>query len=190
MKTNRLARIYAQSLYDLVREQGEDAEDVRDQLSAIKQLFESEPSFFAAFESPRVLQKQKFQLLDTALAPHFSKLVINTLKILIHKKREKQVLEIIQEFSNILDKAMGRLHVQVTSAVQLNQEHLQTLTSAIQKKFAKEPVLHNQVDEALLGGMVVQINDIVVDFSIAKELKQIRERIISHRVRSEEIYEN
>jgi F0F1-type ATP synthase delta subunit len=46
------------------------------------------------------------------------------------------------------------------------------------------------VDKTLLGGLVVQINDVVADFSIAKELKQIRERIISHRVRSEEIYEN
>jgi len=46
------------------------------------------------------------------------------------------------------------------------------------------------VDEAIIGGIVIKIGDLVIDGSLAKDLKNIREKLLSSKVRSEAAYED
>jgi len=58
------------------------------------------------------------------------------------------------------------------------------------KKLGKEIIITEQVDESILGGIIIKINDLVIDGSLAKGLKNIRRNLLNSKVRSEMAYED
>jgi F-type H+-transporting ATPase subunit delta len=58
------------------------------------------------------------------------------------------------------------------------------------KKLNKEIIITEQVDESILGGIIIKIGDLVIDGSLAKGLKNIRRNLLNSKVRSEMAYED
>ena len=55
---------------------------------------------------------------------------------------------------------------------------METLTSQLSKKFAKEIRAETDVDEALIGGFKVRVGDTIHDSSMATQLETLRQRLI------------
>ncbi len=71
------------------------------------------------------------------------------------------------------------VYAEVKTAVALSDEQAARMTEQLAKRFeAKEIKLTQVVDEALLGGVVVQANNQILDGSLATKLAAIRQSII------------
>ena len=58
------------------------------------------------------------------------------------------------------------------------------------KKFDKTVIINEEIDESIIGGIILKIGDMVIDGSIAKDLIKIKEKLINSKVRSELAYED
>jgi F-type H+-transporting ATPase subunit delta len=74
----------------------------------------------------------------------------------------------------LLDERAGRVRVKVSAATKLSDAQRDALAEALSTLLKQQPVLDVRVDPDLLGGMVVQVGDRVIDTSVRTRLQSIR----------------
>jgi F-type H+-transporting ATPase subunit delta len=77
--------------------------------------------------------------------------------------------------------------VQVRAAVPLNAADENALRDRLAAVIAAQPVIHCEVDPALLGGLVIRVGDTVYDGSVRTQLRRLREQLLqrsTHEIQS------
>ena len=82
-------------------------------------------------------------------------------------------------YKNLLDEYRGRQQVEVTSAVPLTNEEVERIRQFVADIIKKEVVVVPQVDEDILGGVIIQIGDRLLDGSTRARLEGMRKQIKS-----------
>jgi F-type H+-transporting ATPase subunit delta len=80
----------------------------------------------------------------------------------------------------VLDKGAAvrnRAIAEVRSAVPLTDDQRRRLTDALKKSTGKDVEIKVVIDPAVLGGIVTQIGDTVIDGSVRHRLNQVRESL-------------
>jgi F-type H+-transporting ATPase subunit delta len=86
---------------------------------------------------------------------------------------------VVAAYLQILDERAGRVSVKVTAATPLTDEHKDQIAAIVKEAVQREPVLHVRVDPDLLGGMIVQVGDTVVDTSVRSRLQSLRTLLLA-----------
>jgi F-type H+-transporting ATPase subunit delta len=79
------------------------------------------------------------------------------------------------------------MRVKVRSAVSLADDQRQHLLQDLRETFHLEPILDENVDPYLVGGMTVQVGDWLYDASLRTQLETLRDQLIarsSHEIQS------
>jgi F-type H+-transporting ATPase subunit delta len=103
--------------------------------------------------------------------------MINFLKLLALKQRERYLTAIMDVFSAIVDEAAGRLVAQVTTAAPLTSEQEEQLTQQLGAYSGKQVRLETTIDAQIQGGFIVRLEDTVFDASIATQLQHLRQQL-------------
>jgi F-type H+-transporting ATPase subunit delta len=105
--------------------------------------------------------------------------LFNFLIVLNAKDRLSLVRHVSAAYRHALDERAKRVRVSVRSAVPLSNEQAEHLKEVIGRATGLDPVLRPTVDEALLGGMIVQIGDQVFDSSVRNRIEAIRNQLLA-----------
>ena len=132
----------------------------------------------------------KKDLVTRVFGPKVSDFTLNFLKVVIDRRRQANLRQIIRAFIDGYHQRMGELVVKVQSAVPLGDAQRGRLTSALKSKFEKEVVLEERVSPRILGGLVLQVGDTRIDGSLRSRLETIGARLEATRFRSQDYYED
>ena len=105
--------------------------------------------------------------------------VRNMVSLLVTKSMVGVVQDVRTSYSELLDSHRGRQRVQVTSAVPLEPPELDRITRFVANLVRQEVVVTTDVDESILGGIVIQIGDRLLDGSTRSRLDSLRNRMHS-----------
>jgi F-type H+-transporting ATPase subunit delta len=83
--------------------------------------------------------------------------------------------EIVREMANRSAASMGASVAEVRSAVALTDEQISRLAQALTAKLGREVTVRNVVDPSVIGGVVTQVGDQVIDGSVRTKLHQLRD---------------
>ncbi len=108
-------------------------------------------------------------------------LLLNILKVLASHDRSYILRSVREEFRKQYDKAKGITPVRVVTAVPLPESRPRLLPTA-SFRHRGQPILQPEVDPSLIGGVVVQIGDVVFDGSLSSSLARLREKLITRSV--------
>jgi len=101
-------------------------------------------------------------------------------KLLAKNNRLKMAPAIIEKFGNIWNRENGILEADVESAYPLNDEISGKITKEIKEKYgAKEVILNNKINKDIKGGIIIKIGDEVIDRSVKKQLKMLKQALAS-----------
>jgi F-type H+-transporting ATPase subunit delta len=173
----RLARLYAQALLAAALKQPDaDAVDsVGTELDEFVAGVIGENQKVAAFlASPAVGKKAKGSALSAALTDRSSELFRGLVGVLTRNGRLDLLPGIAAAYRELLEERAGRVRVKVTVPVELSGAQRAELTDTLANLLKLEPVLDVHVDPNLLGGMVVQVGDRVIDTSVRTRLQNLR----------------
>lgn len=106
-------------------------------------------------------------------------LVKNLISLLVTRGAVASVHDVNLGYISLLDAHLGRQKVEVTSAVPLDDQELQRITQFVADLTKKEVVVSTQVDESILGGVIIQIGDQLLDGSTKSRLEALRQQIRS-----------
>ena len=115
----------------------------------------------------------KIKAVDTVLS-ETEPLLRNMVHLLVSKGLVDVMTSLLAEYVGLLDEHRGRQRVQVTSAVPLEQGELDRITQFVSNLVRKEVVVSTDVDESILGGVVIQIGDRLLDGSTSSRLDALR----------------
>lgn len=175
-KTLAVARPYAAALLDLAGEAGV-ADQVRDELAEIERLLAEDAAFREFLTDPAIDTQERTTSLERMFRGRAHDLVVDTLQVMNRKGRIALVPAMAAGYRAAHDRLAGRVEVRVTSAVELSAEQRRQLTAAIAAGTGLTPSLVEQVDPALLGGLVVVLGDRKADASVATRLRNLSEAL-------------
>jgi F-type H+-transporting ATPase subunit delta len=168
------AKRYAEAAYLIARQEGkEEAWSVG--LNAMATLFGDRQARML-FENTRVPMAQKLQLVVSALAG-VDPLVLNLARLLLRRARTALGPQIADAFWELVDESKGIAHATVTSAVPLSAEDQRAIAQRLREITGGEVVLETEVDEGILGGLVVRIGDRLIDGSTKSRLLALKRRL-------------
>jgi F-type H+-transporting ATPase subunit delta len=175
---SRLARIYAEALLAAAQRQNA-VEAVGGELSHfIHDVFDAAPAVETFLTSPVHGKKAKSEALKAALAGRVSDLLRGLFTVLTANGRLGLLRGVSAAYHQLLNDRAGRVPVRVTSAVALTEEQKANLSNTLSGVLKHEPVLSIRVDPGLIGGLVVQIGDRVIDTSVRTRLQSLRHRLL------------
>ena len=87
------------------------------------------------------------------------------------------LFRIRKQFDSLWDKENKRLGVTVTSAVELDPEIAKRIGAEIEGQTGETVELESRVDPDILGGLVVQVGNMVLDTSIKNRLEKLRKSV-------------
>ena len=136
------------------------------------------PKFISVLSDPILSSKDKKSIL-TAVEKDFSDEVQGFLNLLLEYNRFADLIDIIDQFSLLYDNENKIASGTATTAVKLDDDQLERLSESFAKKYDLNAVrLENKVDPSILGGVILQVKDRVIDGSVKNKLKKIRAQII------------
>ena len=97
---------------------------------------------------------------------------------MISKRRFFYVEKILDSFTEICSKKRGELKAIIKSAKELTQDEIVNITNELSNNFKSKIKLNYNHDQSLIGGLVIQIESIMIDTSIKNKLQQIENRMI------------
>jgi ATP synthase F1 delta subunit len=170
-----VARVYAEALFEAAKDKGK-LDEVRDQLGQFTDAVAENRDLQLFFFSPYFSSAEKREALERAVVDGEPELV-NFLELLIEKHRTPVLFRIRRQFDSLWAKENKRLGVTVTSAVELDPEITRRIGSEIEQQTGNTVDLQNKVDPEILGGLVVQVGNMVLDTSIRNRLEKLRKSV-------------
>ena len=105
--------------------------------------------------------------------------VRNTIFLLIRRGRIEQLPRVVSEFVRLDDRRQGITHATATSASPLTDLEVKALTARLEQMTGGRIALATDVDESLLGGLIVRVGDRLIDGSVRGRLERLRNQLAS-----------
>jgi F-type H+-transporting ATPase subunit delta len=175
VKYDELAQQYARAAYQYTTQEWlAELKEVWDKLSEKPQLLQ------ALADTRRAFSERQAQL-DAVLPEQLRPDVRNFLYLLLREGNLSLLDGVVAHLSHLVAHGPGTQVAYVTSAVPLTAEERAELQARLQAKYGDHLAMEFQVDASLLGGVVVQVGDKVIDGSLAGRLNALRERLLALR---------
>lgn len=169
------ARAFAQSALELAEEQGQAdalAEELRALASAVV-----EPGAVAFFENPSIPASEQARVAAAAVAGG-SSLLRNLVGVLAEKRRLAALPMVADAYDDRLRHLRGKVNVTLTVAQALDESQLAKVGQSVTAALGKQALLRQTVDPGIIGGLVLQVEDTLIDGSVKCQLDQLRRRLL------------
>ncbi len=176
MADERVAVAYADALYTVTRVEG-NVERVEDELFRIARALESSDELRSALAQQQTPAARRQQIVEDLLGSAADPTTVAIISLLVGVGRSAELPAIIDAFVERAARESGRLVATVRAAVALTDEQQNRLAAALSAQLGHDVTVKVIVDPSVLGGVVTQIGDTVIDGSIRHRLNQLREAI-------------
>lgn len=170
-------RLYARALFQAAEEQGR-LEAVHRDLSEFADAVGGSPELTAFLANPQVEPAAKVGVLGE-LSEGSDTLVHNFLRLAAEKGRAGDILGMRDEFQALVDRARGRVAVELTTAFELSDDEAASIVAQIEQASGRTVEASRKVDPELVGGMILQAGSLRVDASVRGRLERLRHELIS-----------
>ena len=170
-----IARVYAKALFDVAKQRGY-LDEVHDQLGEVADALSTNRDLQVFFFSPYFSSEEKRDGISRAISGANPELV-NFLELLAEKHRMPALFRIRARFDELWAKENRRLTVTVTSAVELDPSVAEEVGTAIEQQTGQTIELNTVVDDGIIGGLILQVGNMVLDASIHNRLEKLRKEV-------------
>lgn len=171
-----IQRVYAQSLFDAAIEEN-CLEETSKEMEMLNGIFSETPAFLTLLSSPAVTDDEKLKMLQETLSGRIEGILYNFMRILADKGRASLFPQIAQEFVAIYRAYHGILPVTAVTAVPMSKEQISRLEQKLSASTGKKVLLDNQVDPALIGGVLLRYDGHEVDGTVKDRLDNLRKAL-------------
>lgn len=169
------ARVYAEALFEVGRDKGK-LDTLQQQLTQFADEVDRNRELQVFFFSPYLSTAEKQEGIERAISGAEPELV-NFLELLVDKHRMTEVFRIRREFDELWKQENRRLDVTVTSAVELDSAVVEKIGQEVERQTGEKVDLSSRVDGEILGGIVLQVGNMVLDASIRSRLEKLRKSV-------------
>jgi F-type H+-transporting ATPase subunit delta len=177
VKNLSIARRYAKALLLIGKEDGK-AQVYRDELDGVTQAIATQPELQRAINNPLYDAAGRRSLLMTVVQKLNPSKEMQHFLLLLFDKGRFGFLDVVNDFyQKLADDLKGIARASLVSATELSSDAVDKIREALAQRTGKDIILDVQQDPELIGGIVTQIGDLVLDGSIKTQLVNMRESL-------------
>ena len=161
---------YAQALFEIAEQQSL-VDECSTSLESLLDVLDNDEAY-------RILNHPKISLTDkvdfmSQIKPECNKYVFNFIGLLISRGLFQYLRRAVNEFFSLVDQKKGRHKIELRIASVLNENKIEQITSHLKKFVNADIVLNKKIDEKLIGGLILLIEDTMIDGSLKTKLTQL-----------------
>jgi F-type H+-transporting ATPase subunit delta len=169
------ARVYAEALFEAGKDKGK-LDSIQAQLAQFTDAVEGNRELQVFLFSPYLSTADKREGLGRAISGAEPELT-NFLELLAEKHRMPEIFRIRRQLDALWKKENRRLDVTVVSAVELDPAVVTRIGQEVERQTGEEVELSSRVDDEILGGIVLQVGNMILDASIRSRLDKLRKTV-------------
>lgn len=174
---------YADAIFLIVKKKNI-MEQTKEELNIIKSILNQNIALKNIILHPGVSKEEKKKIFIDLFSGYISELVVNFLKLLIDKKRERLIDDIVDIFSEKVDEYIGIRKVTVETAYPIGSVEKDKLLNQLNKIMKSKVVLKTLTKKDMLGGIIIRDRLHLIDASINQFLTSMKNRLIETRVKN------
>lgn len=178
MLNNPIAMKYAQAVYELA-EDAQQTDSVGRELRSVADTIAGQRDLAVFVAHPSTPREAKKDVIRQVFADEVGELTLKILLYLVDKRRETILADIADAYTKLVYEARGIVEAHVRSAMPLTEAESARLAAALKKRSGKDIVLTQAVDPTLLGGLVVQMGDTLLDGSVKRQLAEMKDALMN-----------
>ncbi len=174
-----VSKTYGEALFEIAIEENK-TQELMEEIQAVQSILKENADLDKLLKHPGIPKQEKVQVMENIFKGRVSDELTGFLQIIISKERYGDLQAIFQYFIDKV-KEVKRIGVCfVTTAVELTDTQKKAVQSKLLQTTKYQTMeMHYSVDSSLIGGMVIRINDRVVDSSIRTKLNDLTKQLLN-----------
>ncbi len=168
-KINIISNIYADSLILIEGDQ----DLLLQNLISVRDTIETFGDFSEVIQNPTIDKHIKYEIIDEIFQKKINDNIISFIKLLIEKGRLNELNAIIQAYSDKIDQNKNIKRANIVSAIEISDDYKTQIVEKLEEKYNTKIVPSWKIDEDIIGGLIIKVNDDVIDNSIRSKLAKI-----------------
>ena len=172
------AKSYSQALYELAFEE-KNLNDVEKNVISLLRLISQSEDFNSLIKDPTNKQENQLNVINIIFEKfNLNNLLKKFLNFLVIKRRFFYVEKILKDFIMICSKNRGEISAKLTVAKELSENQINKIKNDLSQDFGSDVKLNYNYDPVLIGGLIMQIESVMIDTSIKNKLQKIENKMI------------
>ena len=171
---NGRGREYASALMEIALTENI-KDEIYDSLKVVKKAFADTPEYPELLLSPAIPSEERASLIRNAFEGQINEYVMSFMCILTEKGHIRDFNEAYAAFEEMYLDMSRRTEAVVYTAVELDQGQKDRIKAALENRFFKEVDVEYKINKRLIGGVVVEVDGMRLDWSLKRRLKDIKE---------------
>ena len=172
----RASKRYAKALITLAAQEDR-LELVKQDATLLRKLIHESVEFKRLLNSPIISPRHKQEILQKLLDKHIHSTTTTFLFLMVKNGRENKLEEVINYLEDYYHKLTNKTVAQVTTSKPMTETQREWMQKKV-REIIKQPkatiVLEEKVNQNIIGGFILQIEDRQYDASIKHKLKNLR----------------
>jgi F-type H+-transporting ATPase subunit delta len=173
MNRSKISVRYAKALF-LLGKEADQLSSLQEDITKVQLLCHQSDDLMHLFNNPVIKTSRKISIIRKVLQPHISDLALRFILLVIEHQRESELTGICRNFICLVRTEQGIIPVVVTTANQLSAEVLAAIHQNLERETGKNIELTHKINPAIIGGMIIRIEDFQYDGSISAQLNKVR----------------
>jgi F-type H+-transporting ATPase subunit delta len=177
MNTGIISNRYAKAIYQYASEREEESR-LREELKIMSEQFQAVPAMIKALDDPTVSQAVKIEILTTAAGTKISDTCRQVIRMVVKNGRAHYMRPIALMYDKMYRKKKDRIILKLITTEPASDETKSKLVDLI--KYTADKVDFVAITDAgIIGGFILEIEDVRLDGSIRNQLNQLRLELIN-----------
>jgi F-type H+-transporting ATPase subunit delta len=170
-----IAEVYSRALFEVAKEH-DVLDRVHDELGEFAEALSSDRNLQVFLFSPYFSSEEKRKGV-TQIVSDADERLTNFLELLAERHRMPALFRVRKSFDAMWAEENRLLPVSVTSAVELNEGIVEEIGKEIEEQTGRRVELSASVDPDVLGGLRLQVGNMVLDATVRNRLEQLRKQV-------------
>lgn len=173
---------YGEALFELAVEEKKE-EEFLEEVTQLRELLKENPDFGKLMNHPKVMKEEKLKVLREVFENRISRELLGFLHLVVSKDRYGEIDAILDYFVDEVKRLKGIGIAYVATAFHLSEAKKKEIEARLLATTSfRKMEMHYQIDEDLIGGMVIRIGDRVVDSSVKSKLFELQRELLRTQV--------
>jgi F-type H+-transporting ATPase subunit delta len=169
---------YASAILDLARAEGE-LERVESEFLVVGQAFEKSAELRSTLTDPKLPVERKHAVIDDLIGGRASNLTVGFIQFIVSQGRSSDIPAVAETFIAQAVASRDRAVAEVRSAIPLDAATVERLEAGLGRATGKQVEVKVIIDETVIGGLVAQVDDVVIDGTVANAMSELRQALLS-----------
>lgn len=171
---NEISKEYGTALFALACEENAKHE-YASALRTVKELLDESPEYKELISSPAIPLSDRLAVIEQAFSKTVPEHVLSYLQLICEKGRFSCFNESVEQYNALLDASEQISAAKITSAIELTNEEKEKLVSKLESRYHCRISAEYYIDDAMLGGLIVELDGKILDGSLRQRLREVKE---------------